>query len=187
MSRSAATRDPVRLFVATHDGQTARVAAAVADRLQSRGLAVVSEILRNGEPTPTVGPASLVVLLAAVRYGRHLPQARAFAAAYGGTVSPPLAVASVCLTARKPNRRSPDDNPYLKRLIARCGLRPVLGRAFGGMLDYPRYRWFDRQMIRLIMVLTGGPTDAASVIEYTDWDEVAAFADQLADIARAPA
>lgn len=179
--------NPVRLFVATRDGHAARVAAAIAQRLEARGLAVACETLHPGEVAPAVAPAALVVLVAAVRYGHHLPQARAFAASYGGATSPPLALASVCLTARKPNRRTADDNPYLKRLIMRCGLKPVAARAFGGKLDYPLYRWLDRQMIRLIMVLTGGPTDGVSVIDYTDWDDVAAFADRLAEIAGAPA
>jgi menaquinone-dependent protoporphyrinogen oxidase len=35
-------------------------------------------------------------------------------------------------------------------------------------------------MIRLIMTMTGGPTDPATVIEYTDWGQVDAFADDLA-------
>jgi menaquinone-dependent protoporphyrinogen oxidase len=30
---------------------------------------------------------------------------------------------------------------------------------FAGALRYPRYRWYDRFMIRLIMKMTGGETD----------------------------
>jgi menaquinone-dependent protoporphyrinogen oxidase len=58
---------------------------------------------------------------------------------------------------------------------------------FAGKLDYPRYRWFDRQMIRLIMALTGGPTDPTTVVDYTDWAAVDGFAGELrAGLAAAP-
>lgn len=43
------------------------------------------------------------------------------------------------------------------------------------LFDYPRYRPFDRFMIRLIMWMTKGPTDPATVVDYTDWKEVEAF------------
>ena len=47
---------------------------------------------------------------------------------------------------------------------------------FAGKLDYPRYGFFDRQMIRFIMLMTKGPTDPAAVVEFTDWQRVEAFA-----------
>ncbi|WP_370654382.1 flavodoxin domain-containing protein [Rhodoferax sp.] len=46
---------------------------------------------------------------------------------------------------------------------------------FAGKLDYPRYRFVDRFMIRLIMFMTNGPTDPKAVIEFTDWQQVEAF------------
>ena len=56
----------------------------------------------------------------------------------------------------------------------------MLAAAFAGRLDYPRYRWLDRQIIRCIMWLTGGPTDPGTSIEYTSWESVDAFAARLA-------
>ncbi|MDR2114016.1 MAG: hypothetical protein LBO75_01920, partial [Bifidobacteriaceae bacterium] len=41
-----------------------------------------------------------------------------------------------------------------------------------GALEYPRYHWFDRQIIRFIMHITDGPTDPSLTIEYTDWEQV---------------
>jgi menaquinone-dependent protoporphyrinogen oxidase len=37
-------------------------------------------------------------------------------------------------------------------------------------------------MIRFIMLVTGGPTDPTSVVEYTQWDKVDAFAGQIAGV-----
>lgn len=51
---------------------------------------------------------------------------------------------------------------------------------FAGKLDYPRYGFWDRQMIRLIMWMTGGPTDPHAVVDYTDWQQVEAFGQAVA-------
>ena len=53
--------------------------------------------------------------------------------------------------------------------------KPQLCAVFAGKLDYPRYGFFDRQMIRLIMWMTKGPTDPKAVVEFTDWAKVEAF------------
>ena len=50
---------------------------------------------------------------------------------------------------------------------------------FGGKIEYPRYGFLDRNMIRLIMWITGGPTDPRSVTDFTDWAQVEAFARRL--------
>jgi menaquinone-dependent protoporphyrinogen oxidase len=178
----------IRLYAATHDGHTARIAERIAARLKTRGADADIRILKGGDEPDAAG-ADLVAMVAAVRYGKHLPVADAFAGKLAALQeTTPVAVASVCLTARKPNKRTAEENPYLRKLLARHALRPVAAHAFAGKLDYPRYRFVDRQMIRLIMWITGGPTDGVSVIEYTDWDAVEAFADRLAEaVAQAPA
>ena len=57
---------------------------------------------------------------------------------------------------------------------------PALATAFAGRLDYRRYSWRDRQIIRFIMLLTKGPTDPATSIEYTSWQAVDDFAARIA-------
>jgi len=138
------------------------------------------------QPSPAdLAAASLVVLVAAVRYGRHLPEADRFLAAYRSLKSPPpLALASVNLTARKPAKTTAAGNPYLRKVIARYRLAPALAVAFAGRLDYRRYGWLDRQMIRLIMLLTRGPTSPDTCIEYTSWRAVDEFAARIADLHR---
>jgi menaquinone-dependent protoporphyrinogen oxidase len=47
------------------------------------------------------------------------------------------------------------------------------------MLDYKKYKPFDRIMIQFIMWMTKGPTDRNTVIEYTNWDKVKEFGNAL--------
>ena len=93
---------------------------------------------------------------------------------------------SVNLVARKPEKREADTNPYVRKFLASISWQPELVRIFAGKLDYPSYGSFDRTMIRLIMWMTGGPTDPRSTIDFTDWDEVDALARTIAALDVAP-
>jgi menaquinone-dependent protoporphyrinogen oxidase len=172
------------LYYATHDGQSRRIAEHIFNRLAA------SETLEPPQDVTAARPeglatAPLIVLIAAVRYGKHLPEADRFLAAYRSLASPPpLALASVNLTARKPEKTTATGNAYLRKTIARHRLTPALAVAFAGRLDYRRYSWRDRAIIRFIMLLTGGPTDPATSIEYTSWSAVDEFADRVAELAR---
>jgi menaquinone-dependent protoporphyrinogen oxidase len=127
----------------------------------------------------------LACIIASVRYGHHLKSAETFLTLYRSLPTPPpLAIASVNLTARKAGKDTPEGNAYLRKWLRRHKLSPVLAAAFAGRLDYPRYDWIDRQMIRLIMKMTGGPTDPTAVVEFTRWDVVDHFADTLETLVR---
>ena len=53
---------------------------------------------------------------------------------------------------------------------------------FAGKIDYPSLGFFDKQMIRLIMWITKGPTDPTLTIEFTDWDKVEEFGNRVAEM-----
>ncbi|RAI44438.1 menaquinone-dependent protoporphyrinogen IX dehydrogenase [Rhodoplanes roseus] len=172
----------MKIFYASRDGQSRKIATHVAGRLAARGLAATPTDLADGQPTAAdLAGAPLVAAIMSIRYGKHLPEGLRFVETVRSMPDPPpLALASVNLTARKAGKDTAEGNVYLRKLIERNGLTPVLATAFAGRLDYPRYGLFDKTMIRFIMLVTGGPTDPTSVVEYTQWDKVDAFAEQIA-------
>ncbi len=174
------------LFYATHDGHSRRIAGRIAARLADKGIAVTLEDLAESAPSPAqLAKTPLVAAVFAIRYGKHLPHAQRLVDAYRACKTPPpLALASVCLTARKPGKDTAEGNVYLRKFLARNHLTPALATAFAGKLDYPRYHWLDRLAIRFIMLVTGGPTDPSATVEFTDWNKVGAFADQIAELHR---
>lgn len=174
------------VYYATRDGQSRRIAERISLRLAESDIAAPPQDLAVTRlASADLAAASVVVLVAAVRYGRHLPDADRFLATYQSlNSSPPLAFASVNLTARKPDKTTATGNPYLRKIIARHRLTPALAAAFAGKLDYRRYGWMDRQVIRFIMLLTRGPTDPDACVEYTSWPAVDEFAARIADLLR---
>ncbi len=167
------------LLYLSREGQTRRIAEAIASELQQAGaVAVVRELSQVGRTE--LEQCQRLVVGASIHYG-HLPQPlyvfirehQALLAARDG------AFFCVNLTARKPGKDTPQGSPYVRTFLKKSVWQPQRLAVFAGALRYPRYRWFDRLMIRFIMWLTDGPTDPRTDIELTDWDKVRAFARTL--------
>ncbi|MDH3916242.1 MAG: menaquinone-dependent protoporphyrinogen IX dehydrogenase [Chromatiales bacterium] len=121
-----------------------------------------------------------IVIGAAIRNGKHNSAVLEFIRTRRDLLeSKPSGFFSVNLVARKPEKNTPETNPYVKAFLARSPWQPKLVGVFAGNLDYQRYRFMDRHIIRFIMTLTGGPTDLHTKIEFTDWDRVREFAGQV--------
>ena len=116
------------------------------------------------------------MLGASIRYGHHQPQVAQFIERHQALLERKAnAFFSVNIVARKPQKNRPETNPYLIKFLRQIRWKPQLLEVFAGKLDYPRYGFFDRFMIRLIMRMTDGPTDPKAVIDFTDWAQVEAF------------
>jgi menaquinone-dependent protoporphyrinogen oxidase len=123
-----------------------------------------------------LAPFDKIVVGASIRYGRHRPAVAAFMRAMRPILErKPSAFFSVNIVARKPGKNTPETNPYVRKFLRQIGWRPRQVAVFAGMLDYPRYGFWDRQIIRFIMLLTKGPIDPCAVVEFTDWSQVDAF------------
>lgn len=165
----------VLLLYCGQDGQTRKILSRIQDRLAQDLTVEIRDFHR--EVPETIAGYQAVLIGASIRYG-HFPKVmKRFAAKRAEELNHlPTAFFGVCLTARKPHKRTPETNVYLRKFLAGTPWRPVMKAAFAGALLYPRYRWYDRMAIRMIMRMTGGETDISKEVEYTDWDQVDAFA-----------
>ncbi len=165
----------------TTDGHTPRICERLRQVMTGRGQCVTVLALAQADELDLSG-FDQIVIGASIRYGKHQPQVRRFIERHQALLeSKPNAFFSVNIVARKPEKNRPETNPYLIKFLRQVTWKPQRTAVFAGKLNYPSYRFIDRQMIRLIMLLTDGPTDPTSVIEFTDWSTVEAFALQLAD------
>ena len=170
----------VLILYSTVDGQTLRICRRLRHACLDAGHEAVIADIENHD---AFNPAHYdrVVVGASIRYGRHRPVVARYLRWNREALQARMcALFSVNAVARKPEKSAPDTNPYMKKLLAEIGWRPPMLGVFAGRLDYPRYGFLDRNVIRFIMMLTDGPTDAGGTFEFTDWEKVEAFGRKVA-------
>jgi menaquinone-dependent protoporphyrinogen oxidase len=170
------------IVYSTTDGHTRAICERIARGVESRGVAARLRPLPECSDAD-VAASDAIVIGASIRYGKHKPEVAAFVARHRATLQArPNALFSVNVVARKAQKDRPLTNPYFKKLLQEIAWQPQLAEVFAGRIDYPRLRPVDRTMIRFIMWLTKGPTDASRSFEFTDWQRVDAFAARVAGL-----
>jgi menaquinone-dependent protoporphyrinogen oxidase len=164
----------------TTEGQTAKIAAHIADVVRNLGHEAV---VRNA---PEVEDADLtcdaVIVGASLHEGRYQRAIRDFVAKHKAVLgSRPSAFFSVSLAAasRDANERA-EALRIAKEFLAAAGWTPAQVASFAGALKYTQYSWLKRALMKHIAAKEGGDTDTSHDFEYTNWDDVARFAKELA-------
>ena len=118
-----------------------------------------------------------IIIGASIRYGKHKKELYEFIDLHLDELAKKdNAFFSVNVVARKPEKNTPDTNPYMKKFLLQTSWEPKNLAVFAGKIDYPKYNFIDKHMIRLIMWITKGPTNTSGTYEFTDWDKVDSFA-----------
>ena len=121
-----------------------------------------------------------IIIGASIRYGKHNKNLYKFISSNKETlVKKRSAFFSVNVVARKPEKNTPETNPYMKKFLKISNWKPDKLSVFAGKVNYPKYGFFDKYIIRLIMFITKGPTDTSKSFEFTDWSKVEDFAREL--------
>ena len=166
----------------TVDGHTQSICERIANIVREKGHEVSLQAIDDG-PDIDLDAFDKIVIGASIRYGKHRPQVVDLINRNQSVLeSKPSAFFSVNVVARKPEKNTPDTNPYLQKFLKQIAWQPKTMAVFAGKIDYPRYTFWDRAAIRFIMWMTKGPTDPTTVVEFTDWDKVDEFASLVADL-----
>ena len=122
-----------------------------------------------------------IIIGASIRYGKHSKNLYKFISLNKAILDKKHSYFfSVNVVARKSNKNTPDTNPYIKKFLKISKWVPKKIEVFAGKVDYPRYSFFDKYIIKFIMFLTNGPTDTSESYEFTDWSKVDNFAKEIA-------
>ncbi len=166
------------ILYSSRDGQTRAIASYIANKLQGILSCDVIDLLQA--EGVELDQYQQILIGASVRYGHFQPALRRFIKCHAEQLNKmPSAFFAVNLTARKPEKRSPQTNVYTRKFLLSSPWQPKQCAVFAGALRYPRYRWLDRVMIRFIMKMTGGETDTSKEVEYTDWQQVDRFTQEF--------
>jgi menaquinone-dependent protoporphyrinogen oxidase len=165
----------IGILYSTVDGQTLKICNVIKEVLVEKGNKV--ELFSIDDFDKKIADYDKFIIGSSIRYGKHNSKIIDFINNHQAELDNiQNAFFSVNLVARKPERATPETNPYYIKFLQNINWIPNTSAVFAGKLDYQKYPFTDRLMIQLIMWMTKGPTNSKTNIEYTDWDKVKEFA-----------
>ena len=124
-----------------------------------------------------------IIIGASIRYGKHSRDLYNFIKLNKEILDEKESIFfSVNVVARKPEKNTPDTNPYINKFLKISKWKPDIIKVFAGKVDYPSYNFFDKYVIKFIMFITKGPTDTSRSYEFTDWSKVDEFSKEFKNI-----
>ena len=174
----------ILLTYSSTDGQTKLICEKIKSVLETSFIVDFHSIQNLKEDLKILNKNFVYIIIgASIRYGKHSNDVYDFIRNNIDFLeSIDNAFFSVNVVARKPEKNTPETNPYIKKFLTLSNWTPKKLAVFAGKVDYPRYRLIDKYMIRLIMWITDGPTNISKTYEFTDWDKVEEFAHELKKI-----
>lgn len=173
----------------TTEGQTRKIAERAAEHLRTRGADVTLWDSADERFGLNLDDFGAVILAASVHQEQHQQAVRAFATAHHGFLNGrPSALISVSLSAVL-EETMPDARGYAERFTALTGWRPAMTLLLGGALRFAEYDYFQRQIVKFIVMKRGlegddGDDGEDGEREFTDWDALARFLDGFLTSAR---
>ncbi|MFU8867481.1 flavodoxin domain-containing protein [Natronococcus sp.] len=179
----------VLICYGTSEGQTATVAERMGDVVDGEGHDVILAHLKH--PPGELEPDSYdgIVVGASIHGGSHQRYVGSFVRDHLETLNRrPSAFFSVSLTAAHddPDERAPAAE-LLEEFLDETGWNPDGTLAVAGALKYSEYGLLKRFVMRRIAGRASGDTDTSRDYEYTDWEDVEAFAREFTTLLRADA
>jgi menaquinone-dependent protoporphyrinogen oxidase len=163
----------IQILYSSSEGQARRIAESVAQGLTDHGHTVQCEDVTRA--VMRVKP-NAVILIASIHVGRHTQAAKDIIRKNVELFNRiPAAFISVSLSARDADRTTA--RGYIEDFLAETGWHPALTATIAGALRYSSYGFLKKLIIKRIAEQNGLPTDTSRDHEFTDWQEVSAFAD----------
>jgi menaquinone-dependent protoporphyrinogen oxidase len=165
----------------TGEGQTAKVANYVADALSERGHVVTPVDVGSRGGSVSVDEFDAVVVGASIHVGKHQREVVSFARANRDLLAArPNAFFQVSLSSASddPDRQAEAEG-YVDEFREETGWHPDLVGGFAGAIQYSKYGFLKRFMMKRIAGDATGDTDTSRDYEYTNWDDVDVFVDAV--------
>jgi len=168
------------ILYGTTDGQTAKIAQRLANEL--RALGASTEVANAAvRPQPSPEPYRMVVVAASLHAGGYQPEVRLWLQRHAAALAHrPTAFISVCLGVLQHDPAVDRElDRLMQELFAETGWTPSALKIVAGALPYTKYNLLKRLMMRRIVRKAHGDIDTTRDYEYTDWNDLSAFARTL--------
>ena len=162
------------IIYSTTDGQTKKICETIKDNSINRDSYEIVSL--EDAFHKKLEKYEKIIIGASIRYGRHNPRIYNFIRNNKNTLEKKKsAFFSVNVVARKPDKDTPNTNPYIKKFLKKSSWQPKKLGVFAGKIDYPRLSFINKNIIRFIMLITSGPTNIKNTYEFTNWLRVKKF------------
>ena len=170
----------VLVYYATGEGQTARVADRIAETIAARGHDVATVRAGGESDPPSPGEFDAVLVGASIHLGSHQSEVVEFVRDHRAALEGrPTALFQVSLSSAT-DAGEAQAAGYVEEFIEATGWHPDRIGLFGGALRYGEYGFLKRLMMKQIAKRQLPGKDVSHDREFTDWEEVEAFADDVA-------
>jgi len=170
------------IIYSTTDGHTLKICQHLQRVIEIQANQVVLNSI-NDDTEIDLNSFDKIVIGASIRYGKHRPKVYEFINKNLPVLeNKPNAFFTVNVVARKPEKNHPDTNPYLLKFLRQIPWKPKNLAVFAGKINYQKYKFTDRIMIRFIMWITKGPTHPDTNVDFTDWSQVENFGKIISDM-----
>ena len=165
----------VLIVYGSNYGQTAKVAARIAEILEQDGIAVT---LRKGDAASQRIDANYdgIMVGASMVVGKYQKYIRSFVLRNRGALQGvPSAFFAVSGSAggTPAERKAAQDT--INEFLRQTGWTPSCVASIAGAIAYTKYNPFVRWMMKRMMASAGRPSDTSRDYEFTDWQQVADF------------
>tara|TARA_Y100001958_G_C21192991_1_gene520829 strand:- start:237 stop:770 length:534 start_codon:yes stop_codon:yes gene_type:complete len=168
------------LIYSSVDGQTKKICERIIDSSLSKESFEMVKI--EDADSININNFLQIIVGASIRYGKHNKKVLSFIKKHKNLLDTKnTAFFSVNVVARKKDKNTPYTNPYVLKFLKKTNWQPNKTAVFAGRIDYPKYNFIDKHIIRLIMFITSGPTDLTQSYEFTDWNSVDKFAKEISN------
>ena len=170
----------ILVLFGTTDGHTARIAEVLATAMRSQGADV--ELADASKTSPDPRGFDAIVVAASVHAGGYQRAVKRWIRAHVTLLrTRRTAFVSVCLGVLQ---HDPPVDRELKAItdsfLAATGWSPGVTKVVAGALQYTRYNWFKRLLMKRIVRKAGGDVDTSRDYECTDWNDLRRFAERFA-------
>lgn len=161
----------------TTEGHTEMIATAIGNALTTRGFDV--DIIQAGTIDPRPADYDGVMVAASVHRGRYQAAVSKWLVEHVAELqSKPTAFVSASLGVLQQDPAvTAELEAIVHRFIDPLGWQPTIVKPVAGALLYTKYNLLTRWIMKRIAAKAGGDTDTSRDYDYTDWDDLRAFAE----------
>lgn len=178
----------ILIVYGTTEGQTAKISKALAREISDKGHRVRTFPATEAPTGKELEAFDAIIVGSSVHVGKFDKVLRKWGRRnFVFLQRKPSAFFSVCLGILEKNFKAKrEEANMVVNFFREAGWSPEIHTIFAGALKYSQYGWLKKILMKSIAKKAGGDTDTSRDYEYTNWDDVRAFAQRFEALLEQP-